>query len=90
VIYALLNGISRARTRVAILDITGVPRVDAETAEALLRVARSVGLLGAEMVLTGIRPEVARTLVELGVSLGGIVTKGTLESGIAYAMNRSQ
>jgi anti-anti-sigma regulatory factor len=73
---------------VAILDITGVPAVDSHTADALLRAAKSVPLLGAEVVLTGIRPEVAQTFIHLGTDLGGIVTKGTLESGISYAMTR--
>ena len=88
VIEALLEGVGRNRTRVAILDITGVPTVDTETAEALMRAARAVQLLGAEVVLTGIRPEVAQTLVTLGTDLSRIVTRGSLQSGIAYAMGR--
>lgn len=86
VIEALLEGVARNRTRVAILDITGVPTVDTETAEALMRAARAVQLLGAEVVLTGIRPEVAQSLVNLGTDLSRIVTRGSLQSGIAYAM----
>lgn len=85
VMDALLQGIGRTRARVAIIDITGVPHVDAHTADALMRAALAVRLLGAEVVLTGTRPEVARTLVNLGSALQGIVTRGTLESGIAYA-----
>ena len=88
VIEALLEGVGRNRTRIAILDITGVPTVDTETAEALMRAARAVQLLGAEVVLTGIRPEVAQTLVTLGTDLSRIVTRGSLQSGIAYAMGR--
>jgi rsbT co-antagonist protein RsbR len=88
VIEALLQGLHKARARFAILDITGVPSVDAQTADALLRAARAVQLLGAQVVLTGIRPEVAQTLIALGTSLGGIVTCGNLESGIAYATSR--
>lgn len=85
VIEALLQGLHKARARFAILDITGVPSVDAQTADALLRAARAVRLLGAQVVLTGIRPEVAQTLIALGTDLSGIVTCGNLESGIAYA-----
>jgi PAS domain S-box-containing protein len=88
VIEALLQGINRARARFAIIDITGVRSVDVQTADALLRAARAVRLLGAEVVLTGIRPEVAQTFVALGAELGGIATCGNLESGIAYASRR--
>lgn len=49
---------------------------------------RAVRLLGAEVVLTGIRPEIAQTLVNLGIDLSGIVTRSTLQSGVAYAMAR--
>ena len=88
VIEALLQGLTRARARFAIIDITGVGGVDAQTADALLRAARAVRLLGAEVVLTGVRPDVARALVALGTELGGIVTCGSLEGGIAYASRR--
>ncbi len=88
VIQTLLTGMVAARARVAILDITGVPNVDAQSASALLRAARAVELLGASVVLTGIRPEVAQTLVTIGADLGRIVTRGTLQAGIAYAMVR--
>lgn len=85
VIEALLQGIAGSRARFAILDVTGVPSVDTRTADTLVRAARSVRLLGANVVLTGIRPEVAQTLVGLGIELQGIVTCSTLQSGIAYA-----
>jgi PAS domain S-box-containing protein len=88
VLEALLDGVTRTGAGAVILDVTGVPAVDAGTAEALLRAARAVALLGAEVVLTGIRPEVARTLVELDADLGAIVTRGTLKAGIAYAMGK--
>jgi anti-anti-sigma regulatory factor len=86
VLEALLEGVAARRARVTILDITGVPRVDAQVAEALVRAARAVQLLGAHMVLSGIRPDVAQTLVELGADLGGIVTVSTLQAAIAHAM----
>lgn len=88
VVEALLGGVASANARVAILDITGVPAVDSEIADALIRAARAVRLIGAEVVLTGIRPEVARTLVAIGADLSGIPTRGTLWSGITYAMTR--
>jgi rsbT co-antagonist protein RsbR len=83
----LLSSIATSRARVAILDITGVPVVDTQVANALLRAAQAVSLLGAQVVLTGIRPEVAQTIVGLGVSLQSVVTRSSLQSGIAYAMN---
>jgi PAS domain S-box-containing protein len=87
VLGALLHGIEQNRARIAILDITGVPVVDTQVAQTLVIAAHGVRLLGAEIVLTGIRPEVAQTLVGLGVDLGGIVTHSTLQRGIAYATN---
>ncbi|MCC6551839.1 MAG: PAS domain-containing protein [Polyangiaceae bacterium] len=85
----LLEGLGRAQASVVILDITGVPRVDASVAAALLRAARAAELLGAEVVLTGIRPEVAQTLVEIGADFGRVVTRGNLQGGVAYAMRRA-
>jgi PAS domain S-box-containing protein len=87
VLEALLRGIEQSRARIAILDITGVPVVDTQVAKILIIAAHGVRLLGAEIVLTGIRPEVAQTLVGLGVDLGGVVTRSTLQRGIAYATN---
>ncbi|HZF51555.1 MAG TPA: PAS domain-containing protein [Polyangiaceae bacterium] len=84
----LLEGTARHRASVAIVDITGVPNVDADVAHALLGAARAVQLLGATTILTGIRPEVARTLATLNMDLSGIVTQGTLQSGVAYALAR--
>lgn len=82
----LLSGIAANRARTVILDITGVPVVDAQVASALVRAASAVRLLGAEVMLAGIRPEVARTLVDLGIDLGGILTCSTLQRGVALAM----
>ncbi|WP_437336148.1 STAS domain-containing protein [Sorangium sp. So ce394] len=83
---ALLDELQRRAARVAILDITGVPGMDAEATYGILQAASAVRLLGAKVVLTGIRPEVARCLVDLGSDLPDIVTRGTLQAGIAYAM----
>jgi rsbT co-antagonist protein RsbR len=89
VLETLLEGIAGSGASVAILDITGVALVDTQVANALIRAAQAVKLLGAHVVLTGIRPEVAQTLVGLGVDLGGIVTRSTLQSGITYALGQS-
>lgn len=90
VMETLLEGIAAYQAQVAILDITGVQIVDTQVANALLGAAQAVKLLGADVVLTGIRPEVAQTLVGIGADLTGIVTCNTLESGIAYALRHTQ
>jgi rsbT co-antagonist protein RsbR len=86
----LLNGISSSRGQFAIVDITGVSVVDTQVASVLVRAAHAVRLLGAEVILTGIRPEVAHTLVTIAADLGDITTRGTLQSGIAYAVERGR
>ncbi|XYH96855.1 PAS domain-containing protein [Sorangium sp. So ce1128] len=82
----LLDGIVQHQFHTAILDVTGVKDIDAESADALLRIARAARLLGAQLVLTGISPQTAQTLVDLGVDLTGIITRSTLQSGIAHAL----
>ncbi|HZF54382.1 MAG TPA: PAS domain-containing protein [Polyangiaceae bacterium] len=89
VMDTLLAGIAERRASVAILDVTGVSVVDTMVASVLIRVAKAVNLLGAQVVLTGIRPEVARTLVGIGAELTGIQTHGTLQSAIAHAMSHA-
>lgn len=86
IMETLLSGLSAGRARVAILDVTGVRRMDASVAEGLVRVARAARLLGVEVMMTGIGPDVARTLVELGADLGGIETSLNLQAGIARAL----
>jgi len=86
VLETLLEGVAGRHARVAIIDITGVPVVDTQVASVLVRAAQAVRLLGAQVVLTGIKPEVAQTLVGLGVDLSGVTTRSTLQRGIAYAM----
>jgi rsbT co-antagonist protein RsbR len=90
VLETLLEGITRNQAQVAIVDITGVPVVDTHVANGLLRIAQSARLLGTSVILTGIRPEVAQTLVGLGVGMEGIITRSTLQSGIAYALGKAQ
>jgi len=89
-VEALVEGVGAQAARVAILDVTGVPDADMGVAAALGRAARAIGLLGAEVVLTGMQPALAQALVEIGVDLGGIATRGTLRDGIAYALARAQ
>jgi PAS domain S-box-containing protein len=88
ILESLLTGIQAQQADLAIIDITGVNLVDTQIAHVLLQAARAVKLLGAQVVLTGLRPEVAQTLVSLGVDLGDIVTRSTLQSGIAYGLRR--
>ncbi len=82
----LLGGISAQRARVVILDITGVPVVDTSVATYLLQATQAVRLLGAECILVGITPEVAQTVVSLGVELKGLVTRSDLQGGVEYAL----
>ncbi|XXT15962.1 PAS domain-containing protein [Sorangium sp. So ce429] len=89
IMETLLAGISGQSAHTAILDITGVRAVDTLVADALTRTARAAQLLGTRVVLTGVRPEVAQTLVTLGVDLSGITTLSTLQSGIAHALRHA-
>jgi rsbT co-antagonist protein RsbR len=84
----LLQGVADRRAKVAIIEITGVPVVDTQVANILGQAAQAVRLLGARVVLTGIRPEIAQTLIGLGVDLAGIDTTATLQSGITFANSR--
>ena len=88
VMDTLLSGIVCRGAKVAILDITGVAVVDTQVANAIIRAARAAKMLGAEVMLTGIRPEVARTLVGLDIDLEGIMTHGSLQAGITAAFRR--
>lgn len=89
ILETLLDGVNRSGAQMAIVDITGVAVVDAQVAGALVQAARAVRLLGAEVLLTGIRAEVAQTLVSLGSDLRGLVTRSTLQSGISYALAKN-
>lgn len=88
ILEALLAGVSASGAQVVILDITGVPMVDTHAADALMRAARATRLLGAEVIVTGIGPAVAQTLIELDVGLNDVVTRSTLQAGIAHALRR--
>jgi rsbT co-antagonist protein RsbR len=73
----------------AVLDITGVSTVDTEVAQHLLKTVTAARLLGAECIISGIRPQVAQTIVSLGIEFGDIVTKATLADALAHALDRS-
>lgn len=85
---ALVMGLSSRRARFAILDVTGVPGLGPELAEGLIGAARAVSLAGAELVLTGALPELVRALALLGGDLGGMRTHPTLQSGVAFALEK--
>lgn len=89
VMETLLEGVAEHNAETAILDITGVQVVDTQVANALIQAAQAVRLLGAQVVLTGIGPSMAQTLVGLGADLSSIVTQGSLQSGIAYALDKA-
>ncbi len=88
ILDTLLQGVAARRATTVIIDITGVLVVDTQVANALIQAAAAVRLLGATVMLTGIRPEIAQTLVGLGADLGSIVTHGNLQSGIAHALSQ--
>jgi rsbT co-antagonist protein RsbR len=73
----------------AVLDITGVPTVDTEVAQHLLKTMNAARLLGAECIVSGIRPQVAQTIVSLGIEFGDIATKATLADALAHALRRT-
>ena len=82
----LLEAIVETRSPVALVDITGVPAVDTATAQHLIDTINAVKLLGAQVVITGVSPAIAQTLVHLGINLSGVVTRASLASGLAVAM----
>lgn len=83
---ALLGAIERQHARTVILDVTGVPLVDTQVAQALVQVATAARLLGAQVILVGMRPELAQTIVSLGIDLRGLVTRADLQGGVSYAL----
>lgn len=90
IMEALLEGLQSSRAHTAILDITGVRAVDTHVAGALLQAARAARLLGAQVIVTGIRPDVAQALVGLGTDWTGIETLSTLQAGVALALARAR
>lgn len=87
---ALLSAIDSNQARVIILDVTGVPIIDTHTARILINVAQASRLLGAQTMLVGVRPELAQTLVSLGVALPNITSVADLQSALQQAVQRSR
>ena len=81
-----LSAIVHTRSEVALVDITGVPSVDTTTAQHLLEATAAARLLGARLVLTGVRPSIAQTLVQLGMDLSKMVTRSSLSAGLREAL----
>ncbi|SDV48077.1 STAS domain-containing protein [Chitinasiproducens palmae] len=82
----LLGGIVQKEAAIAIIDITGVPTVDTLVAQHLLKTIAAARLMGAECIISGIRPQIAQTIVHLGVDLGSVVTKATLAAAFSVAL----
>jgi rsbT co-antagonist protein RsbR len=72
----------------AILDITGVPAVDTQVAQHILKTVVAAQLMGAQCIISGIRPQIAQTIVSLGIEFGDIVTKANLSDALLYALRQ--
>lgn len=88
VMEALLQKIVDTESELAIIDITGVPTVDTLVAQHLLKTVTAIRLMGADCIISGVRPQIAQTIVHLGVDLQGVTTKASLASALALALRR--
>jgi rsbT co-antagonist protein RsbR len=86
---SLLQKIVDTGSNVAIIDITGVPIVDTLVAQYLLKTVAAARLMGAECIISGIRPQIAQTIVHLGISLQDVMTKADMSSAFALALQRT-
>lgn len=86
VMETLLERLVETGSELAIIDITGVPTVDTLVAQHLMKTVTAIRLMGAESIISGIRPQIAQTIVHLGIDLQGIITKSTLADALASAM----
>jgi rsbT co-antagonist protein RsbR len=84
----LLEAIVQNEATVAIIDITGVPTVDTLVAQHLLKTVAAARMMGAECIISGIRPQIAQTIVHLGVDLGNVTTKSTLADALRIALSK--
>ncbi|UUX94748.1 STAS domain-containing protein [Aquabacterium sp. J223] len=89
VMEALLQRIVETGSEIAIIDITGVPTVDTLVAQHLLKTVTAIRLMGADCIISGIRPQIAQTIVHLGIDLQGITTKASLADALALALQRT-
>ncbi|TQS40040.1 STAS domain-containing protein [Cryptosporangium phraense] len=90
VMEQLLEALTSTDADTAIIDITGVPAVDTQVAQHLLKTVMAARLMGAESIISGIRPQIAQTIVALGIEFGDIATKATLADALALALHRRQ
>src|SRR5215471_6704185 len=90
VMESLLQKIVETGAGIAIIDITGVPTVDTLVAQHLLKTVSAARLMGADCIISGIRPQIAQTIVHLGVNLTDVITKSTLADAFAVALRRSR
>jgi rsbT co-antagonist protein RsbR len=88
VMESLLQRIVDTGARIAIIDITGVPTVDTLVAQHLLKTVAAARLMGADCIISGIRPQIAQTVVHLGLDLATVITKATLADAFAVALQR--
>ena len=88
VMESLLQRVVESGAAIAIIDITGVPTVDTLTAQHLLKTVAAARLMGADCIISGIRPQIAQTIIHLGVDLGNVVTKATLADAFSIALKR--
>jgi rsbT co-antagonist protein RsbR len=89
VMESLLQKVVETGAQIAILDITGVPTVDTLVAQHLLKTVTALRLMGAECIISGVRPQIAQTIVHLGVDLQGVTTKANLADALALALKRT-
>jgi rsbT co-antagonist protein RsbR len=89
VMESLLQRIVETESQIAIIDITGVPTVDTLVAQHLLKTVTAIRLMGADCIISGVRPQIAQTIVHLGVDLQGVTTKANLADALALALKRS-
>jgi rsbT co-antagonist protein RsbR len=89
VMESLLQRIVETGAEIAIIDITGVPTVDTLVAQHLLKTVTALRLMGAECIISGVRPQIAQTIVHLGVDLQGVTTKANLADALALALKRT-
>src|SRR6202020_377845 len=90
VMESLLQKIVDTESQIAIIDITGVPTVDTLVAQHLLKTVAAARLMGADCIISGIRPQIAQTIVHLGVNLTDVITKSSLSDAFAIALKRPQ
>jgi rsbT co-antagonist protein RsbR len=88
VMESLLQAIVSSGSQIAIIDITGVPVVDTLVAQHLLKTVAAARLMGADCIISGIRPQIAQTIVHLGVEINDVITKATLADAFAIALTR--